>query len=109
MTTAIFALLASSALSTNDIDPNCVISVDDGSTLTMHYNPSTEQVEMISNVKVGTYLGLYWGATLQNTELIVWSAQGGTFKTYISKGNDEMPEEDPFFVGYCYYSQFNDR
>ena len=40
-TTAIFASLASSALSTNDVDPNCVISVDDGSTLTMHYNPST--------------------------------------------------------------------
>ena len=72
----------------------------------MHYNPSTEQVEMIANVKIDTYLGLYWGATLQNTELIVWSAQPyqGTFKTYFSKGNDEMPEENPFIYGYCYYS-----
>ena len=107
-TTAIFALLASSALSTDEVDPNCVISVDDGSTLTMHYNPSTEQVEMISNVKIGTYLGLYWGATLQNTELIVWSAQSGewaaqgTFKTYMSKGN-EMPKVDIGAQG-CYYS-----
>ena len=81
-----------------------MIKVHDGSTLTMYFDSAKDLLYMSANVKDGSYLGFGWGATMSNTEMLVWSADGDNseFSAYYSYGN-EMPKRD-LGMEACYYT-----
>ena len=68
------------------IDPSCTKTLTDGSTLSVYYNPTTKLINMEANLKGGSYAGWGWGASMVNTEMVVFSADGNksTVKNYYS-------------------------
>ena len=60
------------------MDPNCTISLTDGSTITVHYDAvgGSEQIIMEAKIAAGTFAGFGWGATMVDTEMVIFSANG---------------------------------
>ena len=63
---------------TNDVDPNCTISLTDGSELTVYYDAAADQIVMSAAIVDGTFAGFGWGASMQDTEMVVFSANGAS-------------------------------
>ena len=60
----------------------------DGSYLTVTYNPTTKLINIDAVVKSGSYAAWGWGATMVNTEMIIFSANGASsaVQNYYSTG-----------------------
>ena len=96
--------LKSDALEVNDdlltastgIDPNCTQTLSDGGTLTVYYNDKTDRIEMHVTIPKGSYAGFGWGASMENTEMVIFSTKGdtGSVETYYSPGFD-TPNAEP--------------
>ena len=46
--------------------------------MSVYYNDKTENVEMHVTIPKGSYAGLGWGATMENTEMVIFSTKGDT-------------------------------
>ena len=60
--------------------PTLLISASDGSTISILYDKSTENLIFYAHVKIGTYIALGFGKTMIQTEIIQWAAE----KSYYS-------------------------
>ena len=78
-----------STLFETSIDPNCTRKLGDGGTITVYYDEGTELINMRVNIPDNTFAGFGWGATMTNTELVVFSANGDSsaVTTYYGTGN----------------------
>ena len=61
-----------------DIDPNCQQNLSDGGTITVFYNDKSETIEMHVTIPKESYAGWGWGATMENTEMVIFSTKGAT-------------------------------
>ena len=66
---------ASLALKTKPIpgaDSNCTQTFDDGSSINMFYDPSTQLVNYSVTVPLNSYVALGYGATMTDTDMSYW-------------------------------------
>lgn len=58
------------------VDPNCTQSSTLGGSLTVYYDPTSQQVVMDAIIPSGSYQAWGWGPSMTNTEIVAFSAQG---------------------------------
>ena len=79
------------------VDPNCTISLsdDEDSTVSVYYDAAADQVVFDANIKDGSFAGFGWGASMQDTEMVIFSANGDSsaLETYYGIGT-VTPELD---------------
>jgi hypothetical protein len=70
----------------------------DGSTINVSYNPTTNLINMEAKVIAGSYAGWGWGASMVNTEMVIFSANGASsaVQNFYSTAQD-YPTEVPAF------------
>ena len=96
-------------LSTDDVDPNCQIALKSGSTqtgtVTVYYDAAADQIIMDANVNDGAFAGFGWGASMQDTEMVVFSANGtsSSVATYYGIGTVKPMEDDN--MAECYETE----
>ena len=57
-------------------DPNCLTTVSGAGTINAFYDPSTELINLVATLNDGSYAGWGWGATMTDTEMVIFSADG---------------------------------
>ena len=87
-------------------DPNCANQATSVGAITTYYDESTEKVNMVATLKDGSYAGWGWGASMTNTEMVIFSAEASKsgVKTYYGEG-DYRPKDD-FAYEACYDTSF---
>ena len=90
-------------------DPNCANLATSVGTVITYYDEDTEKVNMVATLKDGAYASWGWGASMTNTEMVIFSADGTSsgVKTYYGVG-DYDPEEDFSYVA-CYSTSYVDN
>ena len=97
------AALAIASINALTVDPNCTISLSDGSAITVYYDANaTEQIIMEASIVAGSFAGFGWGASMHNTEMVIFSANGdaSALQTYYGIGTTK-PQADPALSA-CY-------
>ena len=80
-------------------DP-CLISVSDGSTLSMSYDSTTEMVNYKATLIDNSYLGLGYGSSMTDTDMVIFSADGASSTVYpVYSTTEEKPSNQ---TGACY-------
>ena len=83
------------------------ITMSNGSSLAIEWDTANNRVQFWATVMENSFLGLGFGQTMTDTEMIVWSANGNQsyVNTYYSTGNKQpdVLTYDPA----CYDNQFN--
>ena len=91
------------------IDQACTQTLTDGSSITVYYDASKALINMSARVVANSWLGWGWGATMVNTELVVFSANGASSAVqYYYSTTQGMPTADPT-VEACYTSSYVDN
>ena len=60
------------------VDTNCVQDLGDGGTITVYYDPDTELVVMEASIPDGSYGAWGWGASMTETEIVMFSGNGAS-------------------------------
>jgi len=82
------------------MDDPCLISVGDGSTLHMSYDNSTETVNYVANLINQSYLGLGYGSSMTDTDMVIFSADDDKSTVYpVYSTTEEKPKNQ---TGSCY-------
>ena len=79
------------AVSSNEAvgdDPNCIQTLTDSGTIKAFYDPNTELVNIVAEIKDGSFAGWGWGSEMKDTEMIIFVANGddSTVDYYYSIG-----------------------
>ncbi len=78
--------------------------LSDLGTLTINYDPETEQIVMNSTIPIGSYAALGWGPSMINTEMVQFSADTDASQskvaTFYSSAKD-TPSPDSSYLS-CY-------
>ena len=56
----------------------CMLMFDDGSMLDITYDPLTESATFEATVMQNTYLGLGFGKSMDDVDMVIWVANNGT-------------------------------
>ena len=51
-------------------EPTLIVNSEDGSSIKLAYDPDEEMLIFYANVKIGSYIGLGFGETMVDTEII---------------------------------------
>ena len=103
ITAALTASIASAlTVLEQEVDPNCTISLTDGSTLTVYYDTAADHIIMDARILDGSFAGFGWGASMQDTEMVIFSANGDSsaLETYYGIGTVKPMEDDAMAA--CY-------
>ena len=57
--------------------PTQILKAGDGSTISLAYDPETQDVTFTTHVKIGSYIALGFGKTMTDTNIIQWAAVNG--------------------------------
>jgi len=66
------------------IDPLCTETLSGTRSVTVNYDPLNDQVIVSAYVPVGSYTGFGWGATMTNTEMVIFSGGDSVATSSIS-------------------------
>ncbi len=58
------------------VDPLCTQTLSDSGSITVNYDTTTELINMGATLPSGSYAGWGWGASMINTEMVIFSADG---------------------------------
>ena len=85
--------------------PTQIVSASDSeSQIQMTYDPDSQNLILFTRVRLGSYIALGFGHTMQQTEIIQWavdSDQTSYFSTFFAEGH-HLPLSQPQMLD-CYY------
>ena len=63
---------------------SCTQTLNDGGLMTVNYDSTSEQMVMNATIPIGSYAALGWGASMVNTEMVLFSADTDSTKSSVS-------------------------